>query len=304
MVPYWLKPNKVGIAFFVIFAILILYVFSFFVLFPCRWLWYLVIATLLLAAYPISMLSGRSIENRRKLKAGLVSKEPVVENRLLGWFCLIAFLVIVAIPLDLGCYLLSPASYFRHFASPPRIDSPRPIVFWFAYGFPIVLAIVLMILRWNTAFIIFLTGAILLERFCAGLAFHTIGEVVSALYHMVICLNIIPIIFYAVKFRKIAVVIILALALLLIPHQLFLGYRFIQLQDEAHAIVEYVYKTKAQTGSYPKDLSEYTFKNPHLKKHIQRYDIRGNEFTLSYYVGTTGTSHWYDSEGGWDYYPD
>ena len=85
------------------------------------------------------MVSGRNIETKRKLKNGL-GKEPTVENRLLELISFIAFLTIVAIPLDLGCYLLSPASYFRHFASPPRIDSPRPIVFWFAYGFPIVLA--------------------------------------------------------------------------------------------------------------------------------------------------------------------
>ena len=169
---------------------------------------------------------------------------------------------------------------------------------------PIVLPIVLMILRWNTAFIIFLTGAILLERFCAGLAFHAIGEVVSALYHIFICLNIIPIILYAVKFRKTAVVIISVIALLLIRKQLPLGYRFIQLQDEAHTIVEYVYETKAQTGSYPKDLLGYEFKNPHLEKHIQRYEPRDDSFELVYFVGTRGTSHWYDSKNGWHYYPD
>ena len=145
----------------------------------------------------------------------------------------------------------------------------------------------------------------LLEKFCAELAFHTIGEVLSWLDHVfVIWLNVIPIILYAVKFRKIAVVIILALALLLIPHQLFLGYRFIQLQDEAHAIVEYAYKTKVQTGSYPEDLSKYEFKNPHLEKHIQRYESKDNSFRFWYFVGTTGTSHSYSPDGGWFYYPD
>jgi len=246
------------------------------------------------------MIFGKKIETKRKLKNGQAGIEPKTGNRKLEWYVFIAFVIFVAIPLNLACFLLS--SYFSYWDRPPPIY--MYILYWSIYVLPIVLAILLMILKWNTAFIIFLTSVILMERFCAGLAFHTIGGVISGFYSFAILLNIIPIILYSVKFRRIAVALILALAFLLIPYNLFLGYRFIQLQKETKAIVEYVYEIKAQTGSYPKDLSGYEFKNPHLQKHIQRYDIRGNEFTLSYYVGTTGTSHWYNSAGGWDYYPD
>lgn len=328
MIPSWLKPNKVGIAFFVILLLLFLFVsfgchaFFFYLLeffgilelfgelfgfldripWPLRWYHGLVFS---LFIYPVSMILGRSIENRRKMKDGPAGRDVTAKNRQLEWICFIAFLIIVAIPLDLGCFLLSPVYYFRHFTPPPSMGLHRPVLFWIAYGLPIALPIVLMILRWNTAFIIFLTGVVLMERFCAVLAFHTIGEVCSWLYHIVVIwLNAIPMILYAVKFRKTAVAVVLALALLLIPNQLFLGYRFIQLQAEAHAIVEYVYETKAQTGSYPKDLSEYEFKNPHLEKHIQRYKPEDNSFMLTYYVESSDTSHWYDSKNGWHYYPD
>ena len=249
------------------------------------------------------MIFGKRIETKRKLKNGQASIEPKAGNRKLEWFAFIAFLIIVAIPLDLGCFLLAQASY-PYLTPPPNIIPPKPIDHWPFYVIPIALPVILMIFKWNISFVIILTTAILLERFCAELAFHTIGEVVCVLYYFAIWSNIIPILLYAVDFRKIALVIILAIALLIIPYNLFLGYRFIQLQKEAKSIVEYVYEIKAQTGSYPKDISGYEFKNPQLEKHIQRYDIRGNEFTLSYYVGTTGTSHWYNSAGGWDYYPD
>lgn len=327
MIPYWLKPNKVGIALFIILVLLILFVFSgYFVFFfyfleffgilelfggffrflehiPWHWRWHLCLVFSLFA-YPISMISGRSIENRRELKKELADKEPTPRNQKPEWFAFIAFLVIIAIPLVLGHFLLSQASY-PYGSEPPDCVLFRPIVHLLFYVFLIILSIAFMILKWNKSFIIFLTTTILLEKFCAELAFHTIGEVCSWGYHVVVIwLNVIPIILYAVKFRKIAVVIILALALLLIPHQLFLGYRFIQLQDEAHAIVEYVYKTKVQTGSYPEDLSEYEFKNPHLEKHIQRYGSNDNSFRLVYFVGTRGTSHSYSPEGGWFYYPD
>jgi len=327
MIPYWLKPNKVGVALFIVFVLLIPFIFfgcclfffyflEFFCIFASfagfsrlleniawDWRWHLYVVFSLFA-YPISMISGRSIENRRELKKELADKEPTPRNRKLEWLAFIAFLVIIAIPLVLGHFLLSQASY-PYRCEPPKYWLLRPIFHLPFYVFIIILSIVLMIMKWNKTFIIFLTTTMLLEKFCAELAFHTIGEVLSWLYHVfVIWLNVIPMILYAVKFKKMAVSIILGIALLLIPYNLFLGYRFIQLQDEAHAIVEYVYKTKVQTGSYPEDLSEYEFKNPHLEKHIQRYESKDNSFRLLYFVGTRGTSHSYSPEGGWFYYPD
>jgi hypothetical protein len=47
--------------------------------------------------------------------------------------------------------------------------------------------------------------------------------------------------------KRTTAVIILALALWLVSEQLSLRYRFVQLQDEAYAMVEHIYKTKAQT---------------------------------------------------------
>ena len=168
MVPYWLKPNKVGIAFLAILAILILFFFDFMILVPNHWLWHFIIPISLITAYPVCMVSGKSVENRRKLKPGQSGIEPKVENRQLEWFAFIAFLIIVAIPLDLGYFPLNQASY-SYFTPPANIVPPRLIDCWPSYAFPIILSIVLMILKWNTAFVIILTTAIFLERFCAEL---------------------------------------------------------------------------------------------------------------------------------------
>ena len=304
MISHWLKPNKVGIAFFGIFGFSVLFYYALFVMLPRHWSLYPGWAIALLAAYPILMSCGRSIEARRKLRSESAGKEPLRENRLLEWLCLVAFLIIAAIPLELGCYLLSPASYFRHFSPPPSMGLHRPVLFWFAYGLPIALPIVLKIMRWNTAFIIFLTGAILIERLCAQITWHTIGEVTSWYYHLFIFVNIIPMLLYSAKFRRTAAIIILAFGLWFVPEKLSQGYHFIQFQDEAHAIVEYVYETMAQTGSYPEDLSGYSFMEPVFEKHIQEYKPGDNNFTLMYYIESAGASHWYDSSDGWHYYPD
>ena len=93
MIPYWLKPNKVGIAFLVIFTILFLYIFSFFDLTRRGYRpSYLIWAIPVLVAYPISMVFGRSIETKRKLKNGPAGKDLTAKNRQLEWFAFIAFL--------------------------------------------------------------------------------------------------------------------------------------------------------------------------------------------------------------------
>ena len=70
MVPYWLKPNKVGIALFIVSAILILYVFSFFDIILLNPPFYLRLAIFLLVAYPISMILGIRVSKKIKILLG------------------------------------------------------------------------------------------------------------------------------------------------------------------------------------------------------------------------------------------
>jgi hypothetical protein len=145
-----------------------------------------------------------------------------------------------------------------------------------------------------------------LEILCAFLAYETLGEIFSHLYLMGIILLHVPIIVLALRQPVVAAIGIVVLALLIIPYQVMLGHRLMQVQAETTQIVAYLYEQKAETGAYPANLSSYTFGDAALQTYIQRYQPgeMGKTFTVFYRVGTETTSHWYSSETGWGYYPD
>ena len=71
MVPYWLKPNKSGVVFLVIFAILLLYLFSFLdIILVNNPL--LLIAFSMSVAYPISMFLGMKVGKKMKILLGVI----------------------------------------------------------------------------------------------------------------------------------------------------------------------------------------------------------------------------------------
>jgi hypothetical protein len=144
-----------------------------------------------------------------------------------------------------------------------------------------------------------------LELLCAALAYHTLGEITSVIYFLIVSLNIvcIALAFYS---RLAAGFLAVLLGLAIIPYQLLLGHRFLQLQHEAARIVAYVYEHKVQTGEYPADLTGYEFQDATLQAYIQKYsqDEKSGGFVLYYRVGTESTSHSYSPQHGWGYYPD
>ena len=144
-----------------------------------------------------------------------------------------------------------------------------------------------------------------LEVLCAYLAFETIGEVTSTLYFMAIGLNLLFIVL-AIRFRTLAALSVILLALAIIPYQLLLGHRLVRVQAEASRLVTYAYEERTDTGEFPRDLANYEFHDQKMETYIQDYRVKedGGEFSLFYRVGTETTSHYYSSELGWGYYPD
>ena len=154
---------------------------------------------------------------------------------------------------------------------------------------------------------LFLLGLLVpLEVMCAFLAYETLGEVDSTLYFLAVGINLVFIIMFALKHPVIAATGVVLLGLLIVPYQLVLGHRLLQVEREAAGIVSYAYEQKVKTGEYPADLSGYEFRNRRMKAYIQDYrlDEASGEFAVTYRVGTESTSHWYSPKGGWGYYPD
>ena len=144
-----------------------------------------------------------------------------------------------------------------------------------------------------------------LEVYAAQLAYHTIGEVISSLYLVLIGLNAIPIVLLLSKtMKKWGVVLMSIIALAILPYQFYLGSLLNPLEIEAEKLVDYLEREKGENGTYPQDLSDYNFNQARLENHF-RYQKLNNEFELSYFVGTPNTSHFYlNQTGQWFYYAD
>jgi len=78
-----------------------------------------------------------------------------------------------------------------------------------------------------------------------------------------------------------------------------------KLEQETTHIATYAYEQRLQQGTFPNDLSKYTFRHPEIIKFISySAEPTQNHFRIDYFVSTPSTSHSYDSQTGWSYYPD
>jgi hypothetical protein len=138
-------------------------------------------------------------------------------------------------------------------------------------------------------------------------AYETFGEVDVALAFFVsLFFNLLANwVCYYISFSS-GIFIALSFGILFVSYQAVLGVRLYFLNLEAHNIVSWAYSEKEKTGSFPKDLTGYVLLYPSYQEYLQGYDTDGaDHMSVYYYVGTEGTSHYYDTQrGGWGYYPD
>ena len=93
-------------------------------------------------------------------------------------------------------------------------------------------------------------------------------------------------------------------ALAVVSLALWYAHVWVRLHLEAPRAVVYACQVKQSTGSYPSDLSGYTYRDPLLRKHLQMFSRHGENIRLVFFVATPSVSYWYDSSSGWHYYPD
>ena len=142
-----------------------------------------------------------------------------------------------------------------------------------------------------------------IEFGCGLLAYHTIGEISGGLLRLLLLLNLAFLAAFALGSRRFAIIGILALAFCIVPYHVSLGVRWWLIHEDAAAIVEFAERTRIESGEFPIDLAAYEFRHASIKGHIS-YRRRPQTFQVSYHIGTTSTSHWYDHGEQWQYYPD
>ncbi len=161
--------------------------------------------------------------------------------------------------------------------------------------------------RWLRPVLIWMCALVPVELCCAAVAYHTIGEVACAgLIVVTVVGNGIVWATLLTRRPRFAGVLVAIIALIVIPDQVRLGVLLLTLDSEARSIVQYLEKTKQDTGGYPPSLGGYNYRFPSSQKHIQTYQIspRDGGYIFHWYIGSPTASHWYSPRSGWGYYPD
>jgi predicted membrane protein len=151
-------------------------------------------------------------------------------------------------------------------------------------------------------FAILLSILIGMELLAAWVAFYTLGATYHQYFYLLISFNVAALLLFEVNRKFTAVLFALLLALVIIPVQLYWGYRFLHIQEEAKNVVNYVYSYRLEHHQFPEDLSEYPEKYPDLKKFVV-FRPEPDDFVVSFYVRHRKASHYYRHSGGvhWKY---
>ncbi len=125
------------------------------------------------------------------------------------------------------------------------------------------------------------------------------------LFVFIFLLNIIPVLCYFFRLKIIAYIIALIIGGIVIPYKVVLFIKWSELKKEALEIRKFVYNYKELNKIFPENILEYEFKKQKLAKHFSYRTANQQNFVLQYYIGTQGTTHYYNHKfGKWSYYPD
>lgn len=143
------------------------------------------------------------------------------------------------------------------------------------------------------------------EIWCAQSALETQGEVKQAMLWALFWSNVIWGCL-AIWSPRAALIALLAVALAIIPYQVFLLDRLTRLNSEMMHLVDARLRLRAEGKPIPTTLDDHMFSNPDVKRFIHGYGVSedGKDFSISYFVVQSGITHSYSSKTGWFYYPD
>jgi len=155
----------------------------------------------------------------------------------------------------------------------------------------------------RTAWLILLLIA---ELLAIAFSYYTLGDITSKLFFfLAVCLNLIPVLMWSLQRSNTALIIATIIAAIIVSYQVILGIRWFRLHQEASQIVAYAHQIKQETGTYPKNLTAYTFQDSGWQTHFNYSTTAACEdFCLRYYIGSPNTGYHYQPTHGWFYEDD
>jgi len=140
------------------------------------------------------------------------------------------------------------------------------------------------------------------EALLAHTVLYTQGEIMQGLYWLMVLINL-PLMAIALWKPRWGLWGGLILGGLLLPWQAAENRKWAQIHEEVIGIIQYLEAEQTPAGEYPTNLSNYAFQRSWVEKHIA-YEVEGDVYRLSYFMDHPSISYWYESEGGFGYYPD
>jgi hypothetical protein len=222
-------------------------------------------------------------------------------------FALVVFIPLLALALWAG---------FEALRAPPMQVT---WVFVVLCLWPLLLPPGLYIAKCRTLFTAAVAVLIPLEVVCVFAARYTIIGVDVVFPMLLLWANLLPIGMCLLRRDAVSVapwVVLVLIALAIGVPQVRWGVTLAKLQSEAAHIIAYSYDYRIRHGTFPADLSNYSWRYPALRDHFgyvghgtddkftypfkddPHYD-RSDKFSMRYYVGNKGTAYWFSSKKGW-----
>lgn len=140
------------------------------------------------------------------------------------------------------------------------------------------------------------------EALLAHNTLYTEGEVMQALYWLLVCVNL-PIIAVAFWKPRIGIWCAFLLGALLLPWQASENRKWAIIHEEVFAIINHVKTAKESEGIYPSNLDGYEYRQTWIRNHLS-YGTSEGSYSLHYFMDDSSISYWYTPENGFGYYPD
>lgn len=143
------------------------------------------------------------------------------------------------------------------------------------------------------------------QLLCVDSAVETHGEVVQGLFRVLSVISVVAVLVFRFA-PNFAFAAVLLVACTIIPYQVLLLNRLVQMEDAMKKIVHERTRLQVLGKEVPTEISAYEFSDHWLHRFVQSYivDKDSGEFFVSYFIQNPGITRSYSSKTGWSYYPD
>jgi len=142
---------------------------------------------------------------------------------------------------------------------------------------------------------------LMLEVLAVQLSYEHEGLMYSYILAFIVLLfTIIIAILFFFRLRKAMFILSLIVLVAIVPKELYLGYRHLQVKQECNHIISFLDSEKSAHNAFPNSLSDYKFDAATAKKFINYEKVGKDNYQLRYHLGYPASAmHFYNYKDGY-----